>query len=83
MRQRPTTRLHHIGGRTRLRTTFTPQLSRPPFCWNANLVALYSRLVAAGKPHKLALVASARKLLLFANAVLARGTPWVTSSAGA
>ena len=51
------------------------------FRWNANLVSLYSRLIAAGKPHKLALVACARKLLLFANAVLARGTPWVQSAA--
>ncbi|MGE0719056.1 MAG: IS110 family transposase, partial [Alphaproteobacteria bacterium] len=36
----------------------------------------YRRLTGAGKPHKQALVACARKLLIFANAVLQRGTPW-------
>jgi hypothetical protein len=29
-----------------------------------------------GKPHTVALVACARKLLVFANTVVARGTPW-------
>ena len=37
---------------------------------------LYKRLRAAGKEHKVAVVACARKLLIFANAVVARGTPW-------
>ena len=46
------------------------------FRWNAALKALYRRLVDRGKPHAVALVACARKLLIFANTVVARGTPW-------
>jgi transposase len=44
------------------------------------LIALYKRLIAAGKPHKVALVACTRKLVIFANTVLARGTPWTKSA---
>jgi transposase len=32
--------------------------------------------MAAGKEHKRALIACARKLLVFINTVVARGTPW-------
>jgi transposase len=46
------------------------------FRWNAALKALYRRLADRGKPHTVALVACARKLLIFANTVVARGTPW-------
>jgi transposase len=68
---------HIAGGRKRLRhSLYTAAL--PAACrWNPSLVALYRRLIAKGKAHKLALVACARKLLLFANAVVARGSPWV------
>jgi transposase len=38
------------------------------------LKAIYKRLIAAGKTHKVALVACARKLLIFVNTVVARGT---------
>ncbi|RED21153.1 hypothetical protein BJ123_13734, partial [Rhodopseudomonas thermotolerans] len=38
-------------------------------------------LTARGKPHKLALVACARKLIIFINTVVARGTPWIAKSA--
>jgi transposase len=44
--------------------------------WNPQLKKLYERLIAAGKLHKHALVACARKLLIFVNTVVARGTPW-------
>ena len=37
---------------------------------------MYARLKATGKDHKVALVACARKLVIFANTVVARGTPW-------
>ncbi len=67
------------GGRTRLRTSIYAAALPAAFRWNAALVRLYNRLKAAGKPHKLALVACARKLLTFANTVLARGTPWLKS----
>jgi transposase len=71
------------GGRTRLRTSIYAAALPAAFCWNAGLIALYNRLKAAGKPHKLALVACARKLLVYANTVIARGTPWIKSPAAA
>jgi transposase len=43
---------------------------------SGELAALYSRLVDAGKPKKLARTAVARKLLVMLNAVARRGTPW-------
>ena len=46
------------------------------FYWNPQLIALYRRLTKAGKVHKVALIACARKLLIFANTVVARGTLW-------
>ncbi len=69
------------GGRTRLRTSLYAAALPAAFHWNAALKCLYARLKAAGKPHKLALVACARKLLVYANTVLARGTPWTKSEA--
>jgi transposase len=48
------------------------------FQWNPALAALYGRLKIAGKPHQPALAACARKLLIFANTVLTRQTPWTT-----
>ena len=64
------------GGRANVRTALYAAALPAAFRWNAALVAFYQRLKAAGKPHKQALVACARKLLTYANAVLARGTPW-------
>lgn len=43
---------------------------------NPHLRELYARLLAAGKPAKLALIAVARKLLLLAQAVLLTGLPY-------
>jgi transposase len=63
---------HIAGGRERLRKS----LYSAAFFHNPQLIALYRRLTKAGKPHKVALVACARKLIIFANTVLARGTPW-------
>ena len=53
------------------------------FFHNHQLIAFYRRLVAAGKPPKLALIACARKLVIYANTVLARGTPWAKQNAPA
>jgi transposase len=69
---------HIEGGRQRLRNNMYNAAFAASFHWNAELTALYQRLTAAGKEHKLALVACARKLLIYANAVVARGTPWVS-----
>jgi len=46
------------------------------FRWNKQLIELYRRLRAAGKTHKATLIACVRKLLIFANTVVERGTPW-------
>ena len=43
---------------------------------NPVIKAFYARLVAAGKPKKLALVACMRKLLTILNAVVRSGKPW-------
>lgn len=43
---------------------------------NPHIRAFYQRLLAAGKPKKLALVACMRKLLLLCNAILRSQTPW-------
>jgi transposase len=40
----------------------------------------YERLLAAGKPKKVALVACMRKLLSILNAVLKHSTPWRSTS---
>lgn len=69
------------GGRTRLRTSLYAAALPASFQWNEACKCLYARLRAAGKSHKLALVACARKLIVFANTVLARGTPWLKSTA--
>ena len=45
------------------------------FRWNKALVAFYTRLTARGKAHNAALIACARKLLVYANTVVQRGTP--------
>ena len=44
--------------------------------WNPVLRDFYQRLVAGGKPKKVALVACMRKLLVILNAMLKHGTPW-------
>jgi transposase len=64
------------GGRARVRTALYAAAVPAAHRWNPALIALYKRLIAKGKKPKMAFVACARKLLTFANAVLARGTPW-------
>lgn len=67
---------HIEGGRKRLRRALYTASLAASFRWNRQLIQLYQRLTAAGKQHKRALVACARKMLIFANTVVARGTPW-------
>lgn len=67
---------HIAGGRGRLRRSLYAAALPAAFRWNKALINLYSRLTAAGKAHNVALVACARKLLIYANTVVARGTPW-------
>jgi transposase len=72
---------HIKGGRQRLRQSLYAAALPSVFYWNPQLQAFYKRLLAAGKSHTLALVACARKLLIFVNTVVARGTPWTSSKA--
>ena len=73
---------HIGGGRERLRHALYTAAFAASFHWNEPLKRRYRRLLAAGKPHKVALVACARKLLIYANAVVARGTSWRAVPAG-
>ena len=43
----------------------------------------YERLVAAGKPKKVAIVACMRKLLIILNAMVRTGRPWKEKAATA
>lgn len=63
------------GGRAGVRTT----LYLAAMCgarFNPVLRSFYARLVAAGKPKKVAQVACAHKLLTILNAMARAGTPW-------
>ena len=63
------------GGRARVRAVLymgTLVASR----YNPVIRACYQRLLAAGKPKKLALTACMRKLLVIRNAMLKHGSPW-------
>jgi transposase len=63
------------GGRTRVRTAlFMGALVAKR--WTPPLKAFFDRLVAAGKPRKVAVIAVARKLLTILNAILRDKTPW-------
>lgn len=44
--------------------------------YNQRFQSFYDRLVAAGKPKKVAITACMRKLLVILNAMLRHGTPW-------
>jgi len=69
------------GGRKRLRRSLYAAALPAAFRWNPALINLYRRVNTDGKRHKAALVACARKLLIFANAIVAKGTPWEPSNA--
>jgi len=64
------------GGRARARTSLFAAAQAAARRWNPALIALYDRLVKAGKPHALAIVACVRRLVIYANTVLANNRPW-------
>ena len=72
---------HITGGRAKVRRSLYAAALPAAFHWNPALINLYNRLIAKGATHKKALIACARKLIIFANTVLARGTPWDKSAA--
>jgi transposase len=49
--------------------------------FNAVLKQMYQRLIAAGKPPKVALIAIARKLLTILNAMVRDRTDWRQATA--
>jgi len=63
------------GGRGTVRRTLYMAALTATRC-NPPIRSLYLRLLAAGKPTKVALVACMRKLLLVLRAVLRSGQPW-------
>ena len=63
------------GGRSRVRATlYMGTLSATRF--NPVIRDFYQRLLAAGKPKKVALIACMRKLLTILNAMVKSGEPW-------
>ena len=68
---------HIAGGRARVRRALFNAALPASQRWNSALVDLYERLIERGKAHKTALIACVRKLIIFANAVVARGSPWI------
>ena len=71
---------HIAGGRSRVRRALFNAALPASQRWNSALVALYGRLTNSGKAHKKALIACVRKLIIFANAVVQRGTPWTKNA---
>lgn len=69
-----------FGGRERLRKSLYAATLPAAFQWNKALIDLYQRLIAAGKPHKIAMIACARKLLIYANTVVKRDQPWIAKN---
>jgi transposase len=68
------------GGRAELRhALYMPALVAIRF--NPDLKAVYDRLIEAGKPAKVAIVAVMRKLLILANALLKKGARWEPKTA--
>lgn len=66
------------GGRSSVRAVlFTAAMSASRY--NPALKPVYLRLLAAGKPKMVALIAVARKLLTILNAILRTKTPWQTA----
>ncbi len=62
---------HIAGGRSRLRRSLYAAALPAAFRWNPALMDLYRCLTGRGKPHAVALVACARKLLIFVDRVKA------------
>lgn len=69
---------HIWGGRAGVRVAMY-QAALVAVRFNPPIRQVYCRLVAAGRPKKVALVACARKLLLIANNIIRTNTPWFSS----
>jgi len=63
------------GGRRKVRTVlYVSMLSATQY--DPKIKAMYQRLLATGKPKKVALIACVRKQLTILNAMMKNGTPW-------
>ncbi len=71
---------HIHGERMRARTAIFA-CTQAAIKWNAELKAFHARLMKAGKHHRAAIIACARKLTIFANTILKRQTPWQSQPA--
>ena len=70
------------GGRTSVRTVlYMAALTAAHH--NPFVKATYQRLVARGRPKKVALIACARQLLTILNAIVRDGRPWTPEPAHA
>jgi len=63
------------GGRAPLRRALYCTTSAA-ILWNPPLRSYYEHLIAIGKVHKVAMVATMRRLLLMLNAIIKTNTPW-------
>ncbi|MBC7675504.1 MAG: IS110 family transposase [Rhodoferax sp.] len=63
------------GGRRALRHVLF-QAALAAACYNPVLKPVVQRLKGRGKPHKLVIIAIARRLVTIANAILKTGAPW-------
>jgi transposase len=68
-------RRHIWGGRAQVRTLLYMAAVSATRC-NPVIRSFYERLLAAGKPKKVAIIAAARKLLTILNAMVRAGTSW-------
>jgi transposase len=67
---------HIQGGRAKVRKTIFMAAFTGAMQWNQDLMTFYRRLIAKGKAHTEAIIACSRKLLILANTILARQSPW-------
>ena len=70
---------HVAGGRKRLRKSLFMSAFVASRC-NPDLAAFHKRMRDGGKLHVEATVATARKLVVLANAIILRGTPWTPAN---
>jgi transposase len=70
---------HIQGGRRKVRNLFYMACLGAATRHNPVLKAFYTRLIAKGKPKKVALVACMRKLIVILNVMIARGEKWDAS----
>lgn len=70
---------HIRGGRSEVRRALFMPVLGAATRHNPRLKEFYDRLIKKGKPKKAALTACSRKLLVWANIILATNTPWKAS----